>query len=104
MRETDAAAAQRATRRAEWPWWGSVAFALLGVVGALGPDITPSVYWPDLAYYVPRYVLLALSVGFALSAVRSGQRVDRVLGVAVLVVGGGMVAYVIGECLRIAGR
>jgi hypothetical protein len=73
------------------------------VVGALGPDITPSRYWQDLDHYIPRYVLLALSIGFGFSAIRSGHRVDRVFGIAVLAVGGGMVAYIIRECLRIIG-
>jgi hypothetical protein len=71
--------------------------------GAMGPDITPSPYWPDLDHYIPRYVILALSVGFGLNAVRSGHRVDRVLGIAVLIAGGYMVQYIIRECLRING-
>jgi len=85
------------------PWRGLVAFGLLAVVGAMGPDITPSRYWPDLDHYIPRYVLLALSVGFGISAVRRGQRADRLLGIAVLVVGGYMVVYIIRACLRITG-
>ncbi len=85
------------------PWRGLVAFGLLAVVGAMGPDIAPSGYWPDLDHYVPRYVLLALCVGFGLSAVRSGRGLDRPFGTAVLVVGGGMVAYIVRACLRITG-
>jgi hypothetical protein len=85
-------------------WRGPVAFALLGVVGALGPDITPSQHWPDLDHYIPRYVLLALSVGFGLSAVRYGHRVDRVFGIATVVVGGGLVVYIIKDCLNVLGR
>jgi hypothetical protein len=81
------------------PWRGLLAFALLGLVGALGPDITPSRYWP-LDHYIPRYILLALSVGFGLSAVRSAQRMDKLLGISVVIVGGGMVAYIIRACLR----
>ncbi|HEY1376962.1 MAG TPA: hypothetical protein VGF55_09215, partial [Gemmataceae bacterium] len=69
------------------PWRGLVGFGLLALVGAMGPDITPSRYYPDLGHYVPRYVLLALGVGFGLSAVRRGGRVDRLIGIAVLVVG-----------------
>ncbi len=92
------------SRRVSLPWRGSIALALLGVVGSLGPDIIPSRYWPDLAHYLPRYVLLAVSVGFALNAVRSKQRVDRVFGIAVLVVGGGLAVYIIRECLRITGQ
>jgi len=82
-------------------WRGPLAFALLGVVGALGPDITPSRYYPDLAHYIPRYVLLGLSVGFGLSAVRSRARVDRAFGIAVLVVGICLVVYIVRACLRI---
>lgn len=85
------------------PRRGLVAFGLLAVVGAMGPDIAPSVYWPDLSHYIPRYVVLALSVGFGLSAVRSGRRLDRLFGIAVLVVGLGMVAYIVRACLRITG-
>jgi hypothetical protein len=85
------------------PWRGCVAFGLLAVVGAMGPDITPSRYWPNLDHYIPRYVLLALSVGFGLSAVRSGRRLDRVFGIAVLVVGCGMVVHIASACLRITG-
>jgi hypothetical protein len=47
--------------------------------------------------------LLALSVGFSISAVRSGQKTDRLLGIAVLVVGGAMVAYIAWACLSITG-
>jgi hypothetical protein len=83
------------------PWRGLLAFALLAVVGSLGPDITPSRYWPDLDHYVPRYVLLTLSIGFAISAARSGLRVDRLLGLAVLLVGGGMAVYIARACLLI---
>jgi hypothetical protein len=86
------------------PWRGLVAFGLLALVGAMGPDIAPSRYWPGLDHYIPRYVLLALGIGFGLSAVRSGQRVDRLFGIAVLVVGLGMVAYIAWACiLRITG-
>jgi hypothetical protein len=86
------------------PWRGLLAFVLLAAVGSLGPDITPSRYWPDLGHYIPRYVLLALSVGFGLSATRSAWRLDRLLGIAVVLVGGGMAAYIIKECLRILGQ
>ena len=54
-------------------WRGLLAFSLLGAVGVMGPDITPSQYF-DIYHYIPRYVLLALSIGFGLSAVRSGRR------------------------------
>ena len=54
-------------------WRGLLAFSLLGAVGVMGPDITPSQYF-DIYHYIPRYVLLALSIGFGLSAVHSGRR------------------------------
>lgn len=57
-------------------WRGLLAFSLLGALGVMGPDITPSVYF-DIYHYIPRYVLLALSIGFGLSAVRSGHRLGR---------------------------
>jgi hypothetical protein len=104
MPDSEVSPMQSPTRKASLPWRGFIAFILLGVVGSLGPDITPSRKWPDLAYYIPRYVMLALSIGFGLSAVRSKQRVDRVFGIAVVVVGGGMVAYIIRECWRIMSR
>jgi hypothetical protein len=104
MPDSEASPMQEPTRKASLPWWGSIAFILLGVVGSLGPDITPSRKLPDLTYYIPRYVLLALSIGFGLGAVRSVQRVDRIFGIAVLVVGSGMVAYIIRECWSIMGR
>jgi hypothetical protein len=85
------------------PWRGVLAFALLALVGAFGPDITPSGYWPDLDHYIPRYIFLAFSVGFGLSAVRSPQRIDRLFGIAVLLVGGVLVVYIAMECLRIVG-
>jgi len=46
-----------------------------------------SSYYNDIWGYVPVYVLLALSVGFALSAIRVGGRTDRILGTAVFFVG-----------------
>ena len=81
-----------------------LAFVLLGMVGALGPDITPSPYWPDLDHYIPRYVLLALSVGLGVAAIGSPQRIDKVFGIAVVVAGGWMVVYIIAECIRIIRR
>ena len=57
-------------------WRGLLAFSLLGALGVMGPDITPSQYF-DIYHYIPRYVLLALSIGFGLSAVRSGRRLGR---------------------------
>ena len=57
-------------------WRGLLAFSLLGAVGVMGPDITPSQYF-DIYHYIPRYVLLALSIGFGLSAVRSARRLGR---------------------------
>jgi hypothetical protein len=104
MPESEAQPKQQPSQRMSWPALGVIAFILLGVAGALGPDITPNEKLPDPADYIPRYVLLALSVGFALHAVRSKQRVDRVFAIAVLVVGVGMVAYIIRECLRITNR
>jgi hypothetical protein len=85
-------------------WRGPAAFGLLALVGTMGPDITPSAYIPDLNHYIPRYVLLALSVGVGLSAVRRGGRGDRLIGVAVMVVGLGMVAHIVLYCLSILGR
>ncbi len=82
-------------------WRGGLGFVLLATVGMMGPDITPTVYFPNLDHYIPRYVLLALSVGLGLSAVRSGKRLERVFGLAVLIAGLGMVAYIIRACLRI---
>ncbi|HTK74442.1 MAG TPA: hypothetical protein VL371_04235 [Gemmataceae bacterium] len=87
-----------------WPWRGLLAFALLGLVGMLGPDITPSSYIPELDHYVPRYVVLALSVGLAISAIRSRQRLDKLFGIAVVLVGGWMVAHIAMECIRILAR
>ena len=81
-----------------------VAFILLAMVGSLGPDIAPSRYCPDLSYYIPRYILSALSIGFGLNARHSKHREDRLFGIAVLVVGGGVVAYIINECLHIMAR
>ena len=78
-------------------WRGLLAFSLLGAVGVMGPDITPSQYF-DIYHYIPRYVLLALSIGFGLSAVRSGRRMDRLLGIAVLVVGGYLLEIIITSC------
>ena len=85
-------------------WRGMVAFGLLALVGAMGPDITPSSYWPNLDHYIRRYVLLGLSVGFGLSALRRGGRLDRLIGLAVLVVGLGMVAHIVLTCLNVMSR
>ncbi len=85
------------------PWRGAVAFGLLALVGAMGPDITPSRYSPELSHYIPRYVLLALSIGFGLGAVRSRLRADKVFGIAVVVAGCGLVAYIAHACLEISG-
>ena len=84
-------------------WCGIAGFVLLAIVGGMGPDIAPSGYYPDLMHYIPLYVLLALSVGFGLSAVRSSRRVDRVFGIAVLTVGLYMVIYVVTECCKMIG-
>lgn len=46
---------------------------------------------------------MALRVGLALGAVRSGSGVDRVLGIPVLLVGSGMVVYIVWACLCIIG-
>jgi hypothetical protein len=86
------------------PLRGLVAFALLAAVGLIGVDITPSRYFPNLDHYIPRYILLAQSVGFGLSAVRSRKRTDRLLGIAVLIVGSSMVNYIALDCLRIIRR
>jgi hypothetical protein len=85
-------------------WRGPVAFGMLALVGAMGPDIVPSVYWPDLSHYIPRYVLLACSVGMGISCIRRGGRIDRLIGIAVVVVGLGMVAYIAKESLRKIAR
>jgi hypothetical protein len=86
------------------PWRGILAFVLLALVGPLGgSDIIPSPYIPNLDHYIPRYVLLAISVGLGLSAVRSAQRLDKVFGIGVVLVGGGMVVYIASECLKITG-
>ena len=85
------------------PWRGLIAFTLLAVVGAMGPDIAPSRYFPDLDHYIPRYIILALAVGFGLSAVRSRRRMDRLLGVPVLVIGGYLVVYIVRWCMIYGG-
>jgi hypothetical protein len=77
------------------PWKGLTAFVLLAFVGAFGSDITASPYYPNPDHYIPRYVLLAFSVGLGISAVRSSRRMDRLIGVAVLGVGISLVAYII---------
>lgn len=82
------------------PWSGLLAFGILAVVGSMGPDITPSRYW-TINHYIPRYVLLALSIGFGLSALRSSQRLNRLLGIAVVAVSGVTVAYIVYNCLNI---
>lgn len=87
-------------RDAALPWRGLVAFGMLALVGSMGTDIAPSPYIPDLDHYIPRYVLLALAVGFGLSATRSHRREDRLCGIAVLVVGGYLVVYVARSCLK----
>jgi hypothetical protein len=48
--------------------------------------------------------VLALSVGLALSAICSGQWLDKLFGIAVALVGGVMVAYIALECMRILAR
>ncbi|WP_149111602.1 hypothetical protein [Limnoglobus roseus] len=64
-------------------------------MAALGPLLTPINWWPYSEYYVPKYVLLALSVGCGLRAVRSGWWGDRVCGLIALLVGGGTTAYIV---------
>jgi hypothetical protein len=86
------------------PWRGPLAFVLLGIVSVLGPDITPSQYWPDLVHYIPRYVLLAFSIGFGLAAIGSPQRIDKMFGIAVIIAGGWMIVHIATECLRIIKR
>jgi hypothetical protein len=81
------------------PWRGLLGFILLAIVGAMGSDITPSRYYPDLVHYVPRYIILALAVGFGLSAVRSRQEMDLLLGMPVLFLGGFFVVYIVYWCL-----
>jgi hypothetical protein len=85
-------------------WRGWLAFGLLVAVGALGPDISPSRYYPDLDHYLSRYILLALSVGCAIHAIRAGRRGDQLIGLGVLVAGLGLVAHVVRDSLRTLGR
>jgi hypothetical protein len=53
----------------------------------VGYPLLPSSYYNDFEGYVPVFALLALSVGFGLSALRAGGKVDRIIGTAVFVVG-----------------
>jgi hypothetical protein len=82
------------------PWRGLLAFALIVVFAGHLPWAIPNPYFP-VDYYIPPFVLLALGVGVGLSAARTGKDLDRLLGIGVLVAGGGMVVYIISDCLRI---
>src|SRR5262249_36320863 len=94
MLEARSTSSQPLRAQLSLPWRGLAALAILFVVGAIGSDIIPTGKRPEINHYIPAIVLLALSVGFGLSAVRSRQRAERPLGIAVLTVGCGMVAYI----------
>ncbi|MCE9532397.1 MAG: hypothetical protein K8T89_14945 [Planctomycetes bacterium] len=90
-------------------WRSLIGLALLGIVGVVGlisPYYLPSTYNPrhDWDHYLLRYALLAFAVGFGLSAVRSRERVERLLGTAVIVTGILLVAYIAWDLSVTGGR
>jgi hypothetical protein len=85
-------------------WRGGLAFALLAAVGGLGPTLFPSAYIPDIKSYLWSVIALALAVGIGVSAVRSAVRGDRVIGLAVTLVGGLLIALIAIDCISILAR
>jgi hypothetical protein len=84
------------------PWRGVVA---LGLLVASRPGLSaPTGYFPNVGHYAVWYVLLALSVGVGLSAARSTGRINRILGVPVVVVGALLCARTAWDCLAIIWR
>jgi hypothetical protein len=84
-------------------WRGLLAIGPFPLIAMMGPDLTPSRYF-GVEHYIPRYILLALSVGFGLNAIRRGTRADRLIGIAVLVVGVGLIGCVAWDCVSIIRR
>jgi hypothetical protein len=66
-------------------------------------QLTPSRYHGE-DHYIPRYILIAISLLLAVSAVRSGQRLDRVIGIAVLAVSGGLLIYIARAWIFLTGH
>ncbi|CAN5322249.1 hypothetical protein BH11PLA2_BH11PLA2_00750 [soil metagenome] len=87
----------------EVPVVGLTAFACLAIVGSMGTDILPTQYYPDLIHYIPRYCVLAISVGCGISAIRSRNRMNRLLGYATTFVGLALTCRIVEFCLRING-
>jgi hypothetical protein len=85
-------------------WRGALAFGLLATLGVLGPDLIPSPYFPDFSHYVERVVVLALAVGMGIAALRSSARGDRVIGLAVVIVGLALVLYIAAHSINRLSR
>jgi hypothetical protein len=85
------------------PWRGAVALACLMVAAAFGPDLWPGSKAPGFGQRVVPVVFLAVAAGAGLNAMRSASPVDRVLGLAAVVIGVVLAAFVAADCLRILG-
>src|SRR5207302_573154 len=84
-------------------WRGVVARSLLVIFGLSRPE-PPTRYFPYLEHYLYWYIVLPVCVGIGLSAARSPGRSDRLLGLAVVVVGGLLCVQTAWDCMKILLR
>ena len=82
-------------------WRGPLAFGLLTTVQAFGTSLFPNPYIREMEQFLAPAVILALSVGVGIDAVRSKARGDRVIGLAVIAVAGYFIISIAADCLRI---
>jgi hypothetical protein len=85
-------------------WRGPLAFGLLASVQAFGTTLFPHPYTADMVDFLIPAVLLALAVGLGLDAIRSKARGDRLIGLAVIAVGGLFIVAIGADCVRILRR
>src|SRR4051812_34076029 len=85
------------------PWRGILAVGCLIVVAGLGPSLWASPYVDDFGEYVVRVAFLGIAVGAGVGGMRSRSRLDRILGIAAVLVGGGLAGLIAADCLRILG-
>ena len=68
------------------PWRSVVAVTCMLGHGMFGYPLLPSSHYNDFEGYLPVFTLLALAVGFGLSALRAGGKFDRLVGTAVFII------------------
>lgn len=83
-----------------FPWRGIVAFACMAVVAGLGPGLYVSSK-VSVEVYILEAIFLGTGIGVGISGIRSQSRVDRVICIAVVLVGIGLAVLITKDCIRI---